>query len=164
MIKIIAIGVWIVVATLGSSYVAASMSAPTAPEVPPDPTYFAGLDYRTTEVITVPIIAKNAIRGYVLAAFVYTIDGETVSKLAVPPDPFIMDEAFRAVYSASNFDFEKAEQFDLVALTGSIRDAVNARYQKEIIREVLIQQFDFLPKEDVGGEGLQKLAPIASKS
>jgi flagellar basal body-associated protein FliL len=163
MIKIIAIGIWIVVATLGSGYVAASMSAPTAPEVPPDPTYFAGLDYRTTEVITVPIIAENAIRGYVLAAFVYTIDGETAGKLAVPPDPFILDEAFRAVYSASGFDFQKAEQFDLVALTGSIRDAVNARYKQEVIHEVLIQQFDFLPKEDVGGEGLQKLAPTAAK-
>jgi flagellar basal body-associated protein FliL len=163
MIKIIAIGIWIVVATLGSGYVAASMSAPTAPEAAPDPTYFAGLDYRTTEVITVPIIAENAIRGYVLAAFVYTIDGETAGKLAVPPDPFIMDEAFRAVYSASGFDFKKAEQFDLVALTSSIRDTVNARYKQEVIHEVLIQQFDFLPKEDVGGEGLQKLAPTAAK-
>ncbi|BDA85910.1 hypothetical protein Sa4125_34520 [Aureimonas sp. SA4125] len=163
MIKIIAIGVWVVIATLGSSYVAASMSAPAGPEPKAEPTYFAGLDYRKTETITVPIIAKNAIRGYVLAAFVYTIDGEAAAKLAVPPDPFIMDEAFRAVYSTSQFDFEKAEQFDLAALTASVRDAVNARYKQKIVDEVLIQQFDFLPKNEVGGEGLKKLPPAAAK-
>ena len=162
MIKILAIGIWIVVATLGSSYVAASMSAPSSPEPEAEPTYFAGLDYRKTDTITVPIVAKDKIRGYVLASFVYTIDGETASKLAVAPDPFIVDEAFRAVYSTSQFNFEKAEQFDLAALTGSIRDAVNARYKQEIVHEVLIQQFDFLPKDEVGGEGLKKLPkPVA---
>ena len=163
MIKILAIGIWIVVATLGSSYVAASMSAPAGPEPEAEPTYFAGLDYRKTDTITVPIIAKEKIRGYVLASFVYTIDGETAAKLAVAPDAFIIDEAFRAVYSTSGFDFEHAEQFDLAVLTASIRDKVNARYNQKIVDEVLIQQFDFLPKDEVGGEGLKKIAKSDAK-
>ena len=47
-------------------------------------------------------------------------------------------------------------------LTNSIRDKVNARYDKEIVHEVLIQQFDFLPKDEVGGEGLKKLPKTAA--
>lgn len=155
MIKLIAIGVWVCIASLGSSYAVASYMSASAAN-PETPTYFVGLDYRKTDTITVPIIAKNAIQGYVLASFVYTIDGETEKSLAVPPDPFILDEAFRSVYSASGFDFEKPQQFDLAALTGSIRDSVNKRYDKEVVHEVLIEQFDFLPKDEIGGEGLKK--------
>ena len=65
MIKIIAIGIWVCIASLGSSYAVASYYS-GGPEKEPAPTYFAGLDYRKTEGITVPIIAKNAIQGYVL--------------------------------------------------------------------------------------------------
>jgi hypothetical protein len=162
MIKIIAIGIWVCIASLGSSYAVASYYS-GGPEKEPAPTYFAGLDYRKTEGITVPIIAKNAIQGYVLASFVYTIDGKVASSLAVPPDPFILDEAFRSVYTTSTFNFERPEQYDLPALTNSIRDAVNARYGQKVVEDVLIEQFDFLPKGDIGGEGLkQKVAPPAA--
>ncbi|MBC8128986.1 MAG: hypothetical protein H7Y08_01540 [Rhizobiaceae bacterium] len=157
MIKLIAIGIWVCVASLGSSYVVASLQGGAAKEEKPAD-YFVGLDYRSTNGITVPIVAKDKIRGYVLASFVYTIDGETASALKVPPDPFILDEAFRAVYTTSGFDFEKPEQFDLVALTSSIKEAVNARYKEEIVREVLIEQFDFLPKDGLGGEGVKAAA------
>ena len=161
MIKIIAIGIWVCIASLGSSYAVASYYS-GGPEKEPAPTYFAGLDYRKTEGITVPIIAKNAIQGYVLASFVYTVDGEMANKLSVPPDPFILDEAFRSVYATSTFDFEKPEQYDLAALTNTIKDAVNARYKQEVVHEVLIEQFDFLPKGQIGGEGLKQAAPASA--
>lgn len=151
MIKIIAIGLWVCIATLGSAYAVATMQASAAAEEgKPEPSYFAGLDYRKTEAITVPIISADKVRGYVLATFVYTIDGETVAALAVPPDPFVLDEAYRAVYSASDFDFEHPERYDLVALTGSIKTAVNARYKKTVVEDVLVDQFDFLPKDQLG--------------
>jgi flagellar basal body-associated protein FliL len=157
MIKIIAIGLWVCIATLGSSYVMASMqsSAPEGEEGKPPPSYFVGLDYKKTDGITVPIIANDKVQGYVLANFVYTIDGEMASSLSVPPDPFILDEAYRAVYSTSNFDFEHPERFDLAALTASIKTAVNARYKKDVVDDVLIEQFDFLPRNETGGEGLK---------
>jgi flagellar basal body-associated protein FliL len=156
MIKIIAVGIWVCIASLGSSYAVASYVSQEATTETKEPTYFVGLDYRKTEGITVPIIARNAIQGYVLASFVYTVDGEIANKLAVPPDPFILDEAFRSVYTTSTFDFEKPEQYDLAALTSMIRDAVNARYKQDVVHEVLIEQFDFLPKGQIGGEGLRQ--------
>lgn len=155
MIKLIAIGLWVCVASLGSSYAVVQMQSEPASEEAKEATYFAGLDFRKTSGITVPIIAKNKVQGYVLASFVYTIDGAVAEELSVPPDPFILDEAFRAVYSVSGFDFEKPEQFDLAALTDMIRTSVNDRYKEEVVREVLIEQFDFLPKDQLGGEGLK---------
>lgn len=148
MIKLVAIGLWVCLVSLGSSYVMASMRSPE-PEAKPAPTYFAGIDYKKTDPITVPIIVGNDIKGYILARFVYTIDGEIVGGLAVPPDPFLMDDAFKAIYSVEGFDFEHPERYDLKKLTDAIRASVNKRYDKEVVHEVLVQQFDYIAKKDV---------------
>ncbi|MEF2550834.1 hypothetical protein VQ042_05555 [Aurantimonas sp. A2-1-M11] len=147
MIKLLAVGLWVCAVTLGSSYVMASINS--APTEVAEPDYFAGLDYRKTENITIPMIKDSAIRGYILARFVYTIDGKTVSELKVPPDPFILDEAFRRLYSTDGFDFDEPTRFDMTSLTDGIRDAVNARYSKEIVKEILVDQFDFIAKEEI---------------
>jgi hypothetical protein len=148
MIKTLLIGLWVCAASLGTSYVVASMQAPGG-EKKEDPTYFAGLDWRKTDGITIPVLSKDKISGYVLARFVYTIDGETAAKLATPPDPFILNDAFGAVYETSGFDFEHPEKYDLEGLKKRIKDSVNARYGQELVHEILVEQFDFLPKDDM---------------
>ncbi len=148
MIKLVAVGLWVCVVALGSSYVMASMNADPA-TAGTDSTYFEGLDYRKTGNITIPMISDNAIQGYILAQFVFTIDGKVAQKLQVPPDPFILDEAFRRLYSTDGFNFEEPQRFDLTALTTSIRDAVNARYGQELVHELLVEQFDYIAKKDI---------------
>lgn len=156
MIRILLLGLWVAVVSLGSTYVVASVRTNVAAGEREEPTYFAGLDYRRTDAISVPIIAEGQIRGYVLARFVYTIDGYTVANMAVPPEPFILDEAFRAVYSVTGFDFERPERYDLPALTASIRDDVNERFGRTVVRDILVEQFDFLPRNEMGGEGMKR--------
>ncbi|MBO0903596.1 hypothetical protein [Jiella sonneratiae] len=157
MIKLIGIGVWAAVVALGSSYVMASVFAPApAQEVKKDPTYFDGLDYKSTDSVTIPMISDETIKGYILARFVYTIDGTIGNTLKVPPDPFILDEVFRRMYSTDSFDFEHPEKFDLTALTTSIRDSVNQRFGMELLHELLVEQFDYISKKDArsgGGAG-----------
>ncbi|MCW4113725.1 hypothetical protein NPA31_001955 [Aurantimonas sp. MSK8Z-1] len=149
MIKIIAIGVWVCVVSLGSSYGMALFASKSAPTEKQEPSYFEGLDYRKTDPITVPVIYEDKIRGYILARFVYTIDGKTVAGLAVPPDPFMLDEAYRVIYSAKGFDFDRPERYDVAKLTEDIKKAVNARYKKDIVEDVLIEQFDYIEKDKV---------------
>ncbi|RIY01875.1 hypothetical protein D3218_05985 [Aureimonas flava] len=155
MIKILGIGIWVCLVTLGTGYAVANMAAgqPAGPE--PGPTYFEGLDYKKTDTIAVPIIAENAIQGYVLARFVYTIDGKTAASLAVPPDPIILDQAFKSVYAVTNFDFKNPERYDLPALLASLKDDVNAKYGKPVVEDMMVDQFDFLPKNQLGGEVLK---------
>lgn len=148
MIKLVAVGLWVCLVALGSSYVMASMMTGGGSEST-ESTYFDGLDYRKTGNITIPLIADNAIQGYILAQFVFTIDGKVASRLQVPPDPFILDEAFRRLYSTEGFDFNAPQRFDLTGLTSSIRDAVNARYGEELVHELLVEQFDYIAKKDI---------------
>ncbi|WP_182084903.1 hypothetical protein [Aureimonas sp. ME7] len=155
MIKLLGIGVWVCLVTLGSGYAVANLAGASASEAPKAPDYFEGLDYKKTDSIAVPVIAENAIQGYVMARFVYTIDGETASKLAVPPEPIILDQAFKTVYSVSDFDFQHPERYDLSALMASLRDGVNAKYGRKVVEEVMVDQFDFLPKNQIGGEAFK---------
>jgi len=148
VIKLVAVGLWVCVVALGSSYVMASMNADAATEGT-ESTYFEGLDYRKTGNITIPMIADKAIQGYILAQFVFTIDGKVAEKLQVPPDPFILDEAFRRLYTTDGFDFDEPTRFDLSSLTDGIRDAVNARYSEELVKEILVDQFDYIAKDDI---------------
>lgn len=147
MIKLIIVGVWAVVVALGSSYAAISMSGGSEEAVAEDQSdYYAGLDYRSTDAITVPMISDKKLQGYIIARFVYTIDGKVAEKLAVPPEPFVLDEAFRRLYASENFDFDNPQRYDLTALTTVIKTSVNERYGKELVHEVLIEQFDYIPK------------------
>ena len=156
MIKLLGIGVWVMVVTLGSGFAMAKLSGGGEAPAPKQPTYFEGLDYKKTTSIAVPLISENAIQGYVLARFVYTIDGKLAATLAVPPDPIILDEAFRAVYSVSGFDFHNPERYDVAALLASIKETVNKRYGQKVVEDVMIDQFDFLPKNQmsntIGGD------------
>ncbi|WP_279483903.1 hypothetical protein [Aureimonas sp. SK2] len=155
MIKLLGIGVWVCLVTLGAGYAVANLAAEAPPPAPTAPSYFEGLDYRKTDTIAVPIIAENAIQGYVLARFVYTIDGKTAAGLAVPPEPIILDAAFKSVYSVSNFDFKNPERYDLPALLAELKNGVNTRYGKPVVEEVMVDQFDFMPKQQTGGETLK---------
>ena len=150
MIKLIGVGLWVCLVALGSSYFTAEWTSNVPPPpAPKQPTFYDGLDYRKTDDITIPMISHEAIQGYILARFVYTIDGNKANKLKVPPDPFILDEAFRRLYSTDSFDFDKPERFDITALTAAIKDAVNKRYGEDLIYEVLVDQFDYIPKQDI---------------
>ncbi|RFC62641.1 hypothetical protein DYI37_15520 [Fulvimarina endophytica] len=150
MIKLLAVGIWAVLVALGSSYVAMSMTGGgEAHEEEKEPTYYAGLDYRSTNPITVPMIADEKIKGYIIARFVYTIDGTVADKLAVPPEPFVLDAAFRRLYASEDFDFDNPARYDLPSLLGAIKTAVNERYGDTMIHEVLIQQFDYIAKGQV---------------
>ncbi|MEN3792702.1 hypothetical protein [Fulvimarina sp. MAC3] len=147
MIKLIIVGVWAIVVALGSSYAVMSMSGGSeevAKEEHAD--YYAGLDYRSTDAITVPMISDSKLQGYIIARFVYTIDGTIANKLAVPPEPFVLDEAFRRLYASDNFDFDNPQRYDLSVLMETIKVSVNARYGEDLVKEVLVEQFDYIPK------------------
>lgn len=148
MIRLLVAGLWICVVTLAAAYAAVSFNAAT-PEVDEPDEFFGGLDYAKTEIISVPVIDEGAVKGYVIAQFVYTIDANTKKNLSVPPDVFILDSAFRTIYEDATPDFENLEKEDLGALTTAVKEAVNKRFQADIIEDVLVEIFNFVPKNSI---------------
>lgn len=148
MIKLILSAVWICIITLASSYVAASWKARGTVAATGDEG-LTGLNYTKTDPINVPIIVDGGVKGYVVAQFVYTADASDLKKLSVPPDAFILDEAFRTIYEDERIDLDNLKRFDLASLTTKLKDDANKRFGIDLLQDVLVEQFTFVTKEEV---------------
>ncbi len=149
MVKTILIALWVCI-VMASSVYAAVMFGGTKPEVNAKPDeFFGGLDYVKTDIISVPIISDGKIGGYIVAQFVFTVDGTVLRKLSVPPNLFIVDEAFRALFAGEAVDFKNMKKYDLEGLKKSIAKNVNLRFKSELVQDVLIERLNFIPLDKV---------------
>ncbi|MGQ7792550.1 hypothetical protein ACUN0C_09095 [Faunimonas sp. B44] len=147
MIRFLLTGAWVCAVTVASSYFALQWKLGSGPEAGGSP--LAGVSLEKTRAISVPMIADGRIQGYVVAQFAVTVDSEKGGRLPVPTQAFVIDEAFRAIYSDPTFDFRNLARYDLAALTRSIAAKVNARLADEVVREILVEEFNFVPKSEV---------------
>lgn len=151
-------GIWVCAVTIASVYAAAIGTG--GARVTSEESVLRGLDYVSTREISVPRIAEGTIRGYVVARFVFTIDAEKKARLPVPVEAFVVDEAFRAIYSDDATDFSHLQKTDLAALTDGITKGVNARLQADLVHETLVDEFSYVPYETLG----ESLAPPSTSS
>jgi flagellar basal body-associated protein FliL len=158
--KLLVLGVWGAAVTAGAAYGVALWLAGAEPEKPLAEA-FGGIDYVKLEPLSVPVIRDGALAGYVVTRIVYVIDTATQKKLGVAPDPFIADETFRTVYSASPVNVRQPEEYDLETLATAIRKNVNARLKGDAVRDVLIQQFDFVDSSQLRDRSTLKKPPPA---
>ena len=143
MKKLLLGGIWVCAVTSASVYFA-SWDAGGASAAGEDD-FLPGLDYVKTRQITVPRISAGKIQGYIVARFVFTVDAQTAHDLAVPPEIFVVDEAFRAIYSDDKLNFDHLERVDLSGLTARITQDVNGRLQPDLVKETMVEQFDYVP-------------------
>ncbi len=108
-----------------------------------------GLDYVKTEVISVPLIRDGRIDGYFLARLVYTVEPAKLAALSVPAQALLIDEIYSYIYGNTDLDFRKHETIDLERFRLGVRDAINKRVGDTLVHEVLIEQVDFLTKDEI---------------
>ncbi|SFN84018.1 hypothetical protein SAMN04488056_102172 [Cohaesibacter marisflavi] len=108
-----------------------------------------GMDFEKTRAISVPMITDGKVRGYIVAQFVYTIDSTTLRELAIPPNPFIVDEAFRTIFNDTSIDFDDLKAYDIDKLTTHIKDSVNQRMQAKLVHDILVEEFSFFPDSSI---------------
>ena len=143
--KIFVVGLWLLLVSLGTSYAVATIEAGKGTQPKAEkPT----LQLEKTRVINVPMIAGGAVRGFIVAQFGYTLDAAKAKSLTVAPEAFLLDEAFRAIYTDDHLDFLHLEKYDVAGLTGRLVGATNRRLGADIVHDVLIQDFTFISKEE----------------
>lgn len=165
MIKFIGAAVWICVATLAAVYFSFQMSGAKA-ETPEEQakSMMGGLDYVKTEVMSVPLIHEGAVSGYFLARLVYTVDPKEMKKLTVPADSIITDVVYSYVYSDPKLDFTKVANLDLDAFRNGVRESINARVKQDLVKDVLVEQIDYLTKDEIRDAALQRRAAPTGKN
>lgn len=148
LIKFIGAAVWLCLVTLGA--VLWSAQAPTdAAAEKQDAPLLGGLDYVKTEVIPVPILRDEVIQGYFLARLVYTVEPEKLKHLSVPAETLLVDQVYTYLYGNPQIDFSKLEKFDVDAFRNGIRDSINKRVGETLMQDVMIDQIDFLSKNEI---------------
>ena len=148
MIKLLATGVWICAVALGSVYFSVQVTNKKE-VVEPDPAMFGGLETIRGEVTSIPVISSGAVQGYFLTRLSYTVDPLKTEKLSVPVNELITDALYSALVGEPVIDFPDIERFDLEAFKTLIRDSLNERVGEELFHDVIIEQIDFLSKEDI---------------
>ena len=155
MIKLILCGLWVCIVTLLSTYAAVSwQTAARAREAEPETQahkLLGCLESVKTRMISVPIIVDGAIQGYVMAQFLFTADGKVMKRLSVKPDVFLLDEAFKAIYGGTSIDFRQFKKQDLAGLSKQIGENVNKRLGVRLIEDVLVQELNYITKDNVRG-------------
>ncbi|MGY3606577.1 MULTISPECIES: hypothetical protein [unclassified Bradyrhizobium] len=148
IVRLLVAGVWACIVTVGASlalsYWKEGHAAPAANQ-----DYAGGLAYEKTRVINVPMIADGSVQGYIVAQFVFTADSTVLRQLPVPPEAFVVDEAFRKIYSDENLDFKNLSRFDLAHFSRTVREHVNKRLQADVLQDVLVQDFNYVSKDQI---------------
>lgn len=139
-------GIWTLIVALGATCAVAFVSLPSKPHEPADGK--TPLQLEKTRVINVPMIADGALRGYIVAQFSYTIDGAKAKSLPVSPEVFLLDEAFRTVYTDDHLDFHHLDKYDINKFTAHLVEVTNKRLGMDLVHDVLIQDFTFISKEE----------------
>lgn len=163
MIKFVGAAVWICIATLVAVYFSFQMSGakPETSEQADAPK--VSLASVKTEVMSVPLIREGLVSGYFLARLVFTVDSNELKKLVVPAESLITDEVYSYIYSAPQLDFTKVASLDLDAFRNGMRDNINKKLQQELIKDVLIEQIDYLTKDDIRDAALKRHAPLKAE-
>ena len=158
MIKFIVAALWISLATTGALVYSFQSSQESDELAEGEPaTAFKGLDYVTTGIISVPVFDKGKVYGYFLARLVFTAEAKRLAELKLPADALLADQVYSHLYANPEIDFTKRENLNVDSFRESLRTGVNERLGEELIREILVEQVDFLPKNDALSSSVREM-------
>ncbi|MCA3554264.1 hypothetical protein [Aestuariivirga sp.] len=146
MLKLAAIGVWVILVTAGATFASVYLGQPAGE---PNSTEDQGVEQLTSELTSVPVIRGGDVVGYVILQLSFAADRALLAQKKLDPMPYIKDSAFRVIFTSSDVDFRRLKPEDLDKLTGAIAGEANKRLGMELVRHVLLQQLNYVKKEDI---------------
>lgn len=147
MIRIVITGLWICAVTVLSSYAMITWM-PALPN-PKAEEYLEGLTYQKLRPLNIPIIADGSVQGYVIATVIFTAEAHLINGAGVSPSPFVLDESFRQIYADRELDFRNLKKYDINKRLEEIRRRVNERLGSEIVKDIMVENFNFVTKKDI---------------
>ena len=148
MIKFVVAAIWVCAVAIGAVFYSFQMASAKIDAPAPAP-LLGGLDYVKTDIVSVPVLRDGRIGGYFLTRLVYTGEAKNLARLSVPAAALFTDEIYSYVYGNPQLDFVNHETLDLDSFRAGLRDSINKRVGEGVVNEVLIEQGDFLSKEEI---------------
>jgi flagellar basal body-associated protein FliL len=148
VIKTLLIGIWVCAVALGSTYffihtqVAKSAHVASAEES-------SAVEFIKTDMVSVPVIKSGKVQGYLVTQLSFAVNAGETAKLGYEPTPYLIDTAYRTLYENSVIDFSRLKPQDLGALAKKIVDAANAKLAAEVVKDVLLNEINYVPRDEV---------------
>ncbi|SMC84874.1 flagellar basal body-associated FliL family protein [Rhizobium sp. RU36D] len=146
MMKLLLTGIWVCVVTLGTVY--ASVYMATRPPVDEEALRKDKLQLVKGESITVPMISNGAVTGYFLGRISFMMDKEKIKNVELPMTELMTDELFTLLVGNKMIDIANTGAFDVAAFREAIKTDMNKRLGEGFVEEVLVEQLDYLAKQD----------------
>ncbi len=157
MLKIVLIGVWVILvtaaSTFGSIYLKSSAAGTGGKAVEDE-----GVEELKTEMTSIPVIRGGDVVGYVIIQLSFEADRRILGEKKLEPGPYLNDAAFRVIFSSTDVDFQRLRARDLDRLTTAIAVEVNRRIGAELVRHVLLQQLNYVRRDDIRTNWIEKKA------
>jgi len=146
MMKYLLLGFWICVLALGSAYATIMLNTQPQTDSKTDGSKDVAIEQVQTKRLSIPIIGDGQMKGYVLAQFVFHIDADAADEMSIRPDIFLVDEAFKVIFSGEAVNFSEMKSPDASALATAIKANVNKRLGPDFLQEVLVQELNYVPQ------------------
>jgi hypothetical protein len=161
MLKLILTGVWVAVVTLGSVYVSIELSK--APDPAEEEAKMKAVQELVRgEMTTFPVIMNGHVEGYFLTKTSYIVDKTKLADVTLPIPALLTDELYTSLVGDKVIRVKENRDFDVAAFRQHVKEALNKRLEGEVVLDVIIEQVDYLSKEDIRNSQSQKQASIKS--
>jgi hypothetical protein len=155
MILHVIIGLWLCAVTLGAAFGGADWSSRQAHSSTASKLPAGKLETVKLRTISVPIVANGDIEGYVVMRPAYLAYSAELKSASVRPDDLVTDEAFRLLYAGAIPRDQSLAKQSFSDLSARIAESVNKKLGQPVIKEILIQEFNFIHKTDIRKGRLQ---------
>ena len=147
MLRLAAIGIWVILVTAGATF--ASVFFSFLGDDPEEKRPAIGIENLSTDMMSIPVIRDGDVAGYMVVQLSFAADRAVLEEGKSDPLPFLKDAAFRTMFSDPGMDVRRLRKKDLDALTAAIAQEANHRLGKEVILNVLFREINYIRKEDI---------------
>lgn len=148
MLRFIAVGLWVCLVTLGALVFGVQMTKSDSTKSEDRRALLSNIRQEHSELISVPVMTDGSVHGYVMAKLIYLTDSSIKNRLSVPLGFFINDEIFR-IFFGSYSDTREIEKVKFDDVRQKIIDGVNQRFPEPVIKDLLVEQFNFISADQV---------------
>ncbi len=104
-----------------------------------------------TEMTGIPVVTDGSVSGYLVFQISSTIDTSKLASQEFNVAPYILDAAIRASYQSTEDGAQKFNANFIKKLSALVQVEANNKLNAEIVTAVNIEQFNFVPKEEIRG-------------
>jgi len=154
VIKFIIMGLWVLLVTLGALFVGNTMTGAMTggmSDIEPLDGEIAQEKKRAqtkTDMINIPVMVEGEVTGYLLVELVFVSDEDVKSGIDLDITPFVNDAVFTEFFGAYT-DKHQIEKVRFEPSRERIIDNVNQRFGRPVIKDILMQQFNFVTMDKI---------------